>query len=679
MSPAEVVGELVVVVGGAGIAVLVAHALRVPSVLPYVVIGALIGPNTSFPLVANGELVATLSELGVILLMFSIGSELGLRTIARSGLGASVTAAVEVGLMIAAGYGSALALGFSNASAVFIGGCLGISSTMVVARALADAKQEQVAESVFSILVFEDLIAILLLAVLAAIGAGRGLHAEEIAVTTLKLLGLAAAMIIVGLFVVPRLIRFASRLPQREALLIVGLAVCFSGAHIAHWAGFSVAMGAFVAGVLVAESGCAHQLEPMIKPLRDAFGAVFFLSAGMTVDPQLIVDHAGTSAVLTLVVVLGKPVAVTTGYFLASGNLRAAVRAGLTLAQIGEFSFIIAGVAIGSGVAQPSLLAVMVTVACVTAITTPLLVRRSETLASRVGAWLPRSAQTFATFYESWLARLRSNRIDTQAPTVSRRLRRSTVLLIVDATCLTGVILGAGLVYPDVDRWAEQLLGNPRWGHAGLILGALALGLLFAAGVARQLRTIATTLATVVVPTRTGVDLGRAPRRALTLGIEIALLLAVGLPIVVMTMPVVPMSAAALAIVVVLLLGMALPAIRDLDGHAKAGVALLTELLSAERAAPSATGQFEEALPGFPKVSLVQLQPGWRGIGLSLADLNLRANTGASVLVVRRGDTVSPAVPDQPLEAGDELTIAGTSEAIAAAHHLLSRVDETRC
>lgn len=675
MSPEKVVAELVMVGGGAALAVLAAHALRMPSVLLYVVIGALIGPHTSFPLVANGELVATLSELGVILLMFSIGSELGLRTIARSGLGASITALVEVGLMIAAGYVSARALGFSATSAIFVGGCLGISSTMVVARALADAKQEHVAESVFSILVFEDLIAILLLAVLAAIGAGRGLQAEAIAVTTLKLLGVAAAMIVVGLFLVPRLIRLAARLPQREALLMVGLAVCFGGAHIAHAAGFSVAMGAFIAGVLVAESGCADQLEPLIKPFRDAFGAVFFVSAGMTVDPQLVVDHLGTAAVLTAVVLFGKPVAVTVGHFLSSGNPRAAVRAGLTLSQIGEFSFIIAGVAISTGVAQPSLLAVMVTVACVTAITTPLLVRRSEKLAARVDAWLPHSVQTFATFYESWLGRLRNRGTHVQAATTWRRLRRSMVLLIVDATCLTGVILGSGLAYPHVDRWAAERFGSPHGGRIALIASAFALGFLFAAGLARQLRSIAIALATEVIPTRAGVDLGRAPRRALTVGLEIVLLLATGLPIVIITMPVVPMSAAVLAVAVILLLAIALRAIRDLAGHAKAGVALLTELLSNERAVAAAPGQFEDALPGFPEVSLVVIGPGSHAVGRSLADLNLRANTGASALVIRRGNDVSPPLPDQLLAAGDELSLAGTSEAIAAASQLLAQVE----
>lgn len=676
MSPADVVGELVVVVGAAGLAVLIAHALRMPSVLTYVVIGALIGPHTTFPLVANAELVATLSELGVILLMFSIGSELGLRTISRTGLGAGITALVEVGLMIAAGYATALVLGFSASTAVFVGGCLGISSTMVVARALADVNQEGNAESVFAILVFEDLIAILLLAVLAAIGAGRGLQADEIAVTTFKLVAVALAMIIGGLFLVPRLIRLASRLPRREALLMVGLAVCFSGAHIAHAAGFSVAMGAFIAGVLVAESGCAHQLAHSITPLRDAFAAAFFLSVGMMVDPQLVIDHAGTSAVLTLVVVIGKPVAITIGHFLTSGNPRAAIRAGLTLAQIGEFSFIIAGVAITTGVAQPSLLAVMVTVACVTAITTPLLVRSSETLAARVDARLPHAVQTFATFYESWLGRLRSKETRTHAPTVWRRLRRSAVILAVDAAFLAGVILAAGLAYPHAGRWAEEYVGNASGGRLGLIGGALAVGLLFAAGMAKQLRAIATTLATEVVPARAGVDLGRAPRRALTVGLEIALLLAVGLPIVVVTLPVVPMSAAALAIAVVLLLGIGLQAIRDLHGHAKAGVALLTELLSQERATGPVAGQFEEALPGFPGVSSAVIQPGWQAVGKSLADLNLRANTGASVLVIRRGTTLITPAPDQPLHAGDELTLAGTAEAIAAAGQFLSEMPD---
>lgn len=673
MTPAEVIAELVVVVGGAGLAVLVAHALRVPSVLTYVMVGALIGPHTSFPLVVNGELVATLSELGVILLMFSIGSELGLRTIVRTGLGAGVTALVEVGLMIAVGYLGARLLGFGAVPAVFVGGCLGISSTMVVARALSDAGQSQAAGPVFAILVFEDLIAIVLLAVLAAIGAGRGLGASDVVITTLKLLGVAAAMIVVGLLLVPRLVRLASKLPRREALLMVGLAVCFGCAHIAHWAGYSVAMGAFIAGVLVAESGRADQLEPMVEPLRDSFGAVFFLSVGMTVDPVLVVDNIGFAAVLTGIVLIGKPIAITIGSFLSTGNPRSAIRSGLILAQIGEFSFIIAGVAIQSGVADPSLLAIMVVVACVTATTTPTLVKRSEKLAARVDAWLPHAVQTFATFYETWLGRLRNRPGSSRAPSVGRRLRRSAIMLVVDSIFLAGVILAAGLAYPHVGRWGAQHMGGQQWGTLVLLAAALALCCLFSLGMARQIRLIANALATDVVPARTGVDLGRAPRRALTVGLEVAMLLAVGLPIAVITMPVVPISAAALAIAVALLMAMALRAIRDLDGHAKAGVALLSELLSNERAAPAQThGQIEDALPGFPGVAVAAITAGSRAVGQSLVELNLRASTGASVLVVRRGRDIAPPEPHAALAVGDELALAGTAEAVDAARKFLA-------
>ncbi len=680
MTPAPVLADLVIVVGAAALAVLAAQRLRLPSVLAYVVAGALIGPHTAFPLVADGTLVATLSELGVILLMFSIGSELGLRTIARTGLGAGVTALVEVGAMIALGYGAARALGYASTPAIFVGGCLGISSTMVVARALADAGAEDTAGPVFAILVFEDLIAIVLLAVLAAIGAGRGLDPAALASTVGTLAGVALAMVVGGLLVVPRLIRLAAGLGRREALLMAGLAVCFGGAYLAHWAGFSVALGAFIAGVLVAESGQAHALEPLIEPLRDGFGAVFFLAVGMTVDPALMLDHAGSAAVLTAVVLIGKPLAVTLGSFLASGDPRAAVRAGLTLGQIGEFSFIIAGVAISTGVASPSLLAVMVAVACVTATTTPLLVRHGATIAARVDARLPHAVQTFATFYESWLGRLRAG--GAGPGTSWRAIRRTVVLLIVDAAVLTGVLVGAGLAYPHIAGWTQEVVGTARVAEIGLVVAAGLLALVFALGLARHLRRLATQLAEQVVPARPAseLDLGRAPRRALIVVLEVALLLAVGLPIVVITLPVVPLSGLGLAVAVAGLLVLARRAIRDLDGHASAGVALLAELLATQRAAPDdagaasaeATAALETSLPGFPGVAVAALEAGSPAIGHSLVELNLRARTGASVLVVRRGGVVAPPDPHTPLALGDELALGGTAEAIAAARAALA-------
>src|SRR5687767_14852485 len=271
--------ELVVVLGTAAIVTILFQALRLPVVLGYVLAGLLIGPHVPVPLVANPGLVHVLSLLGVILLMFTIGLELPLTTIARVGVPAAMTALFEVGLVIAIGTLVATVVGFSGSTAVFVGACLGISSTMLVAKAFEELKWKGgFTEVVFAVLVFEDLIAILLLAIVAGVASGSGLDAPELAKMLAKLAGFLVLMLVGGLLIVPRAIRWIASRARTETLAISALAVCFGMSALAAYANYSVALGAFVAGVLIAESGRGHDVFELVKPFRDVFAMVFFVS-----------------------------------------------------------------------------------------------------------------------------------------------------------------------------------------------------------------------------------------------------------------------------------------------------------------------------------------------------------------------------------------------------------------
>lgn len=686
MSGTRVLLELVVVLGTAAVITVVFQALHLPVVLGYVAAGLLIGPHVPVPLVASPGLVHVLSELGVILLMFTVGTELRLSTIARVGLPAALTALFEVGLVIVVGTLVARALGFSNIEALFAGACLGISSTMIVAKAFEDLGWKGgFTEVVFAILVFEDLIAIVLLAVLTGVATGSGLGGAELLHMVGKLAGFLALLLVGGMIVVPRSIRFIAKRARTETVLIVALFVCFGAAALAEHAGYSVALGAFIAGVLVAESGHGHDVFSLVKPFRDVFAMVFFVSVGMTIDPAQLWAEMPTILLFTGVVLLVKPLGVAIGVFFGGHGVKPAVRAGTSLSQIGELSFVIAGLGAGAGVARPSLLAIAVGVACLTTITSGLSIPRSEKLADAVAHALPGRIGLFESFYEQWLGRLRARPV-----TAARRVRRHALVLAFDTGLLIAIVISASTLAPGV---AVKLGLEGTVATIAIVTSAAVIATPFVISLVRRVAIIARVLAYDVIPARDApgssgdlpaaatavtLDLGRAPRRSLMVAFQVGLGLAVAVPLVAATQPFVPNGPLVIPLVAVGLAVVAVRALRDFDGHVRAGSELIVELLRQPEVAHEApqplAKKLEAVLPGFEGLATIEIVPGSVAVGRSLADLDVRARTGATVLAVSRGSSgIATPSPTEPLHAGDVLAMAGSDEAIAAARELLSR------
>src|SRR5688572_25993912 len=282
---------------------LLSTKLKQPPVLGYLLAGMMLGPHVPGIVLDDPALTHSLSELGVILLMFTIGIEFSLRKLARIGVPAGLTSVIEVGLMISLGYLAGQLFGWSELESLFIGACVGISSTMLVAKAFEEKKLKGgFVEVAFAVLVFEDIIAILLLAVLTGVASGGGMGPAELGLMIGKLVGFLAALLVAGLLIVPRFIRGVVKLGRSETTLIAGIAVCFAMAGLAAAAGYSVALGAFMAGMLISESGEGPKVEHLIQPLRDLFAAIFFISVGMSIDPGLVLEHWLPVVVLTLLV-----------------------------------------------------------------------------------------------------------------------------------------------------------------------------------------------------------------------------------------------------------------------------------------------------------------------------------------------------------------------------------------
>ena len=674
---------LATVLGVAAATTVLFQKLGQPVVLGYLIAGLIIGPHLPIPLVADPDIVETLSELGVILLMFSVGLELRIRTLVRMGPTAGVTALIQCSLMVWLGFLTGRLFGWTSIESLFAGAAIAISSTTIIAKAFDEQKiRGHLRETVFGILVVEDLIGIVLIAVLTAIARGSKLSAGTLAATLGKLVAFLIALLAVGVMTVPRAIRAIVRLDRPETTVIAAVAICFGVALLAQSFGYSVALGAFIAGSLVAESGEEKKIENLIQPVRDVFAAIFFVSVGMMIDPVLIARHALAVGVLTAVVVAGKIISVTLGAFLTGGGVRTSVQAGMSLAQIGEFSFIIAGVGSALGATRDFLYPVAVTVSAVTTLLTPWLIRAAGPMAGVVDRRLPQPLQTFVALYGSWIERLRQP--GSSHTTEAGAIRRMAWLASIDGVAITAIVIGASLSVKRVAPWLQQSLHLSRdLARIAVLLAAAALVLPFLVGIMRVARRLGVTLAAIAFPQgdSAGVDLAAAPRRALEVTMQVAGVLVVGAPILAVTQPFLRgIETATPLIVLAALLGIAFwRSATNLQGHVRAGVQVIVEALGKrlpdENAiapgTPEAPPDFDRLLPGLGAPLPVRLDEGSPAVGRTLSDLNLRAMTGATVLaIVRQGQGLVP-TPDDALEVGDVLALAGTHDALESARQIL--------
>jgi monovalent cation:H+ antiporter-2, CPA2 family len=648
----------------AALTTVVFQRLHQPVVLGYLLAGLVVGPHVPIPLVADLEVVQTLSELGVIFLMFSLGLEFSLRQLVRVGPTAGLTAVLQCSVMLWLGYAVAQAFGWTAREGLFTGALIAISSTTIIAKAFDEQRIGGALRNlVVGILIVEDLIAVLLMAALTALSAGDGLSAATLLRSGGRLLGLLAAFVALGLLVVPRIVRAVRRLDRPETTLVASIGICFAAALLAQGLGYSVALGAFLAGSLVAESGEGEHVEHLIRPVRDLFAAIFFVSVGMLIDPALIAQHAAAVAVLSAVVIVGKIASVALGAFLTGNGIRTSARAGMSLAQIGEFSFIIAALGLSLGATREFLYPVAVAVSAITTLTTPWLIRASGPVASFVDRKLP--------------ARLAPR--ERAAGGGARRLVR---LLALDSALLLALAIGFALGGDGLGgALVEGLgLGEPLAG-ALVTAGAIALGAPLLVGVFRLSRRIGVVLARAALPEAApgGPDLSAAPRRVFVLTLQLALVLAVALPLLAVAQLFLPSLPLLLVLAAGLLtLGLAFwRSTTQLEGHVRAGAAAIIEALAAQARSgaspgPRALAQVGELLPGLGAPVPVALDAASPAVGRTLAQLDLRGLTGATVLAItRRAGAVLVPTASETLEPGDVLALAGTEEAIEAAQALL--------
>jgi CPA2 family monovalent cation:H+ antiporter-2 len=502
----------------------------------------------------------------------------------------------------------------------------------------------------------------------------------ELAVTIVRLVAFLTVLMGAGMLVVPRAMRYVVGLRRRETTLVVSIGLCFGTALLAGMIGYSVALGAFLAGSLVAESGAEQLVERLVEPVRDMFAAVFFVSVGMMIDPRLVIAHWQAVLLFTVLVIVGKIVAVSVSAFFTGTGVRTAVQAGMSLAQIGEFSFIIAGVGLAAGGASSTLYTIMVAVSAITTLTTPWLIRQAGPTADAIDRNLPRPLQTLVALYGSWIESTR-RRPETSAERArTQRLLRG---MGIDAAVVGALCVGASIAAAPLGARVAAATGlRPDQGRAILVAVAVLLSLPFLIGIFRLGRALGNDVARRAFsdPEPGRLDLAAAPRRSLVITIQVAAILVVGAALVAVTQPFLPpVAGIALVAGMLILLGILVwRSAADLQGHVRAAAVGIVEVLgrqSRDPAAPDAERALERAyqlLPGLGEPFPVRILDHYPVVGRTLSELRLRSRTAATIVVISRGEHVV-LMPDghETLHAGDVVALAGTRPAIEAAKQLL--------
>ncbi len=395
--------DLALILGAAAISTLVFSRLRQPIVLGYLIAGFAVGPH--FPLwpnVVDLEGVHLWAEIGVIFLLFGLGLEFSFKKLAKVGKSAFISALFEIITMSAVGYLFGRAIGWSEMDSIYLGAILSMSSTTIIIRAFDEAglKGKAFASLVFGILIVEDLMAILLMVILSAISVPGSFSGSNLAYLSGRLIFFLLIWFLVGIYLLPSALKRVRRLLSNEIMLIVSISLCLLMVVLATQANFSAALGAFIMGSILAETEEGERIEHLMVSVKDLFAAVFFVSVGMMIDPGVLREHFGVVVMITILTVVGKLMGSGFGAVLSGRSLRQSTQAGMSLAQIGEFSFIIASLGVSLKVLSEYVYPIIIAVSAVTTFTTPYMIRYSGPMFTWIEARLPQRLLERLSQYE---------------------------------------------------------------------------------------------------------------------------------------------------------------------------------------------------------------------------------------------------------------------------------------
>lgn len=386
------ISDLALILICAGIMTLIFKKLKQPLVLGYIVAGFICTPHFKFtPSVVDSASIHIWSEIGVIFLLFALGLEFSFKKLMKVGGSAVISACTIIFCMILVGVFVGWTFGWNRMDCIYLGGMLAMSSTTIIYKAFDDMglRQQRFAGLVLSILILEDILAIVLMVMLSTMAVSQNFEGGEMVYSILKLLFFLILWFVVGIYGIPLFLKRVRKLMSDETLLIVSLALCFGMVYLAAFVGFSPAFGAFIMGSILSETIESEHIGKLVSPVKDLFGAIFFVSVGMMVDPAMIVEYKYQILVIVLAVLLGQTIFGTTGVLLSGQPLKTAMQCGFSLTQIGEFAFIIASLGVSLKVTSHFLYPIVVAVSVITTFLTPYMIRLAVPAYNVIDKYMP--------------------------------------------------------------------------------------------------------------------------------------------------------------------------------------------------------------------------------------------------------------------------------------------------
>jgi len=464
------ISDLALILITAAVTTLIFKKLKQPLVLGYIIAGFLISPHIPFlPTVVEEANIKTWAEIGVIFLLFSLGLEFSFKKLVRVGGSASITAIFEIVCITLLGFFVGKLLGWKTMDCLFLGGMLASSSTTIIIRAFDElgVKSKNYARIVFGVLVVEDIVVILMMVLLSTIAVTQHFEGIEMAETVLKLGFFLILWFLMGIFIVPTLLKKAKKLLDDEGYLIISIGLCLGMVFLATYVGFSAELGAFIMGAIFAETTSAEKIEHTFKPVRDLFGAVFFVSIGMMIDPAIIVDYGWEVLIVTLLVIVGKFITTTAGAVLSGQSLKQSVEVGMSMAQIGEFAFIVATLGMSLGVISEFLFPVAVGASAITTFSTPYMIKYSDNFYNVIEKVVPKKWQETINSYSS-----RTDNAKSESET-RKLIKRLLIIIVVNVIlALSIIILFSRILLPILSETMSGILPEIIVLVGGLLLSA---------------------------------------------------------------------------------------------------------------------------------------------------------------------------------------------------------------
>lgn len=646
--------DLAVILVTAGVITVVFKWLKQPLVLGYILAGFFIGPYFPwFPAVTDDANVHVWSDIGIVFLMFALGLEFSIKKLKKVGATGAVTALTELAIMFLTGSTVGHLLGFGDMNCIFLGCMLSISSTAIIIKSFDDLKlkQQKFTSTVTAVLVVEDLIAVLLLVVLSTISVSRSFDGGELVMSMVKLVFFLIVWFVFGIYLIPTFLRWMRKYMTEETLLLTAVGLCFGMVVLASKAGFSTALGAFVMGAILAETIEADVIHRLITPLKNLFGAVFFVSVGMLIKPEVLGQYWLPIVIIAATIIIVKSLAATTGVLLSGKPLKTAVQSGFCFCQIGEFSFIIAGLGLSFGVIDENLYPIIVSVSILTTFVTPYMIKGAGPFYNWIDPLLPKGFKRRLEQYQTHAHGTDDNRLSIKL-FIRKQL---TNILLYGAILAAIALLSIGILRPMLDTLFGDLKIPQIWSRLVGLGGTLALMAPFLWAVTvknvtrKKIREIFDNYRysmAVVIP----MMLLRYFVALMMVGIAVAgyVDLAVGFLVVI----------AIIVVAAVLLSRRADGLYGQIEGRFNKNF----NSRQAQAAFHIPTGMEDDF--ALERLRMTAASP---LAGKTLAENLIRENYGANIVTIERGDTIIDLpCKDDILMPADVLTVIGTEEQVAA-------------